>query len=75
MAECEMELQRVVDQFYDVCRRRKLRVNLGKSKVMVFERRKVEVVEFGSPYRVSVAVDDRCERVLGGGKDGSSKLV
>ncbi len=38
----------------------------GKSKVMVFERREVEVVNFGNPYRVSVPVDERSEIVMGG---------
>ncbi len=33
LAVNEMELQRVVDQFHSVCRR-KLRVNAGKSKMM-----------------------------------------
>ncbi len=41
------------------------RVNAGKSKVMVFERREIEVVYFGNPYRVSVPVDERCEIVMG----------
>ncbi len=35
LAESERELQRVVGQFRRVCSRRKLRVNAGKSKVMV----------------------------------------
>ena len=48
LAESERELQRVVDQFHSVCSRRKLRVNAGKSKVMVFERKEVEVVDFGN---------------------------
>ena len=30
-AESEEELQRVVDEFYSVCTRRKLKVNAGKS--------------------------------------------
>ena len=38
LAESDRELQRVVDEFHWVCTRRKLRVNVGKSKVMVFER-------------------------------------
>ncbi len=54
LAESEKVIQRVVDQFHSVCSRRKLRVNAGKSKVMVFERREVEVVDFGNLYRVSV---------------------
>ncbi len=42
-------------------------MNAGECKVMVFERKEVEMVEFGTPYRVSVPVDERCEIVLGGG--------
>ncbi len=56
----------MVDQFHSVCSRRKLCVNVGKSKVMVLERREVVVVDFGSPYRMSVPVDERCEIVMGG---------
>ncbi len=52
LAESERKLQRVVDQFHNVCSTRKLRVNAGKSRVMVFERREVEVVDLGDPYRV-----------------------
>ncbi len=61
----ERELQRVVDQFHNVYKRRKLTVNAGRSKVRVFERREVEGVDFGNPYRVSVPVDERCEIVMG----------
>ncbi len=61
LAESEKELQRVVDEFFSVCVRRKLRVNVGKNKVMVFERKEVEVVDFINPYRVSVPVAGRCE--------------
>ncbi len=39
LAESEDDLQRVVNEFYSVCKRRKLKVYAGKSKVMVFERR------------------------------------
>ncbi len=45
LRESERELQRVVDEFYSVCVRRKLRVNVGKSKVMVFKRNEAEVVD------------------------------
>ncbi len=45
---------------------RYIEVNAGKSKVMTFERKDVEVVNLGNQYRVSVSVDDRCERVMGG---------
>ncbi len=43
LAESEGDLQRVVNEFYSGCKRRKLKVNVGKSKVMVFERRAVVV--------------------------------
>ncbi len=73
LVEIERELLGVVDQFQSVCSRRKLRVNAGKSKVMVLERREVEVVDFGNPYRVSVPIDERCEVVMGG--DGEMEEV
>ncbi len=63
LANSEWEFQRVVDQFHSVCSRRKLLVNSGKRKVMVFERKEVEVGNLGKPYRLSVPVDERCERV------------
>ncbi len=53
----ERELQRVVDQFHSVCSGRKLRVNAGESKVMVFERKEVDGVNFWNPYRLNVPVD------------------
>ncbi len=65
LAESERKLQRVVDQFHNVCNRRKLSVNAGKSNVMVFERREVVVLDFRNLYRVSVPVDERCEIVMG----------
>ncbi len=66
LAESERNLQRVVVRFHSVCSRRKLRVDEGKTKVMVFEKKEVEMVNFGNLYRVSVPVDGRCETVLGG---------
>ncbi len=50
--EWNVEWLRVVNEFCSVCKRRKLKVNAGKSKVMVFERREVEVVDFNTAYRV-----------------------
>ncbi len=38
LAESEGMLQRIVDEFDRVCKRRKLKMNAGKSKVMVFGR-------------------------------------
>ncbi len=40
LSESEGDLQRLVNESYSVCKRRKLKVNTGKSKVIVFERRK-----------------------------------
>ncbi len=65
LAETEKELQRIVDEFYSECVRGKLRVNVRKSKVMVFERKEVEVVDFSNLYRVSVPEAGRCEVDLG----------
>ncbi len=50
LAESEGDLQRVVNEFYSVCKRRKLKVNAGKSKVTVFERREEEVIDFNRAY-------------------------
>ncbi len=52
LAESEGMLQRVVDEFDRVCKRRKLKVNAGKSKVMVFERAREQTVNFAKPYTV-----------------------
>ncbi len=60
LAESEGGLQRVVNEFYSVYKRRKLTVNAGKSKVMVLERRKVEVVDFNTAYRVRLPAVARC---------------
>ena len=65
-AESEEELQRVVNEFYEVCKRRKLKVNCDKSKVMVFERRKTEVIDFGRPYRVRLENESSCRITMGG---------
>lgn len=50
----EKELQRVLGEFYKVCVRGKLRVKAGKSKVMVFEGKKLEVLSFSTPCRVNI---------------------
>ncbi len=49
---------------YMVCAVEENRVNAGKSKVMVFEKRDEKVVNSESPYRVTVPVDERCETVM-----------
>ncbi len=40
-------------------------MNAEKSKVMVFERREVEVVEFNTAYRVRLPAVARCIVMLG----------
>ncbi len=46
IAESESDLQNVVNVFHSVCKRRQLKVNVNKSKVMVCERSRSEVVDF-----------------------------
>ncbi len=50
VADSERKLQKVVDEFYRVCVRRKVRGNAGKSKVMIFERKEIEVLDFSTLY-------------------------
>ena len=54
IAENEKDLQKLVNVFDRVCKRRKLKVNANTSKVIVFERSRSEVVDFERPYRVRV---------------------
>ncbi len=66
LVESEEDVQTVVTEFYNVCKRRKLKVNAGKSKVMVFERREGEVIDFTVAYRVRMpTVVARCRIMLG----------
>ena len=65
LAENEEGLQRAVTNFNRICERRKckrrrLKVNAGKSKVMVFERKQYEEVEFKTKYRVKVSSEKEC---------------
>ncbi len=68
VAESEGDLQRVVNEFCSVCKRRKLKVNAGKSKVMVLERREAEVIDFNTAYRVRLPAVARSRIVLGSEK-------
>ncbi len=65
LAECEGDMQRVVNEFFSVCKRRKLKVNDGKRKVMVFERRGEEVINFNTAYRVRLPAVASCGINLG----------
>ncbi len=52
--------------FLSVCKRRKLKVNVTKSKVMVCEQSRSEVVDFVYPYRVGIECEKKCKIVLNG---------
>ncbi len=52
IAENVNDLQKLVSVLDSVCKRRNLKVNVNKSKVMVCERSRSEVVDFVCPYRV-----------------------
>ncbi len=65
LAESEGMLQRIVDVFDRVCKRRKLRVNAGKSKVMVFERAREQIFNCAKPYRVGSEAILGCKIWLG----------
>ncbi len=52
LAESERMLQRIVDEFERVCKRSKLKVNAGKSKIMVFGRAREQTIDLAKPYRV-----------------------
>ncbi len=56
---------RVVKEFYSVCKKRELKVNARKSKVMVFERREEEVTDFNTAYRVRLPAVAGCRIMLG----------
>ncbi len=68
LTESKEALQRVGNEFYSVCKRGKFTVNAGKSKVMVFERREKEVVDFNIAYRVRLPAVARCRIMLGSEK-------
>ncbi len=65
LAESEGMLQRTVDEFDRVCERKKLKVNAGKSKVMVFERAREQTINFAKPYRVGLEAILECNIWLG----------
>ncbi len=58
------DLQKLVSVFDSVCKRRKLKVNVNKSKVMVCERSRSEVVDFVCPYRVGIECEKECKITL-----------
>ncbi len=69
MTQCcwlsEGMLHRIVDEFDRVCKRRMLKVNAGKSNVMVFERAREQTINFAKPYRVESEAILGCKIWLG----------
>ncbi len=65
LAESEGILQRIVDEFDTACKKRKLKVNADKSKVMVFERAREQTIDFAKPYRVGSEAILGCKIWLG----------
>ncbi len=65
LAESEGMLQRIVDEFDRLCKTRKLKVNAGKSKVMVFERTREQTIDFAKPSRVGSEAILGCNIWLG----------
>ena len=70
IAKSGNELQRLVNLFDSVCRRRKLKVNVSKSKVMVFERCRRDVIDFECPYRVRLESPKELDIRLNGERMG-----
>ncbi len=68
IAENESDSQNLVSGFDSVCKRRKLKVNVNKNKVMVYERSRSEVVDFVCPYRVGTECEKECKIILNGEK-------
>ncbi len=68
IAENESDLQKLVIVFDSVCKRRELKVNVNKSKVMVCEWSRSEVVDFVCPYRVGTECEKERKIILNGEK-------
>ncbi len=58
LAESEGMIQRIVDEFGRVCRSRKLKVNAGQSKVIIFERTREQTIHFANEYDFTKRVYD-----------------
>ncbi len=65
LAKSEGILQRIVDEFDRVCKRKELKVNAGKSKVMVFERAREQTINFAKSYIVGSEAILGCKIWLG----------
>ncbi len=65
LTESEGMLQRIVDEFDRVRKKRKFKVETGKSKVMVFEKAREQTINFANPYRVGSETILECKIWLG----------
>ncbi len=65
LAESEGMLQRILDEFDRVYKRRKFKVNAGKSKVIVYKRAREQTINFAKPYRVGTEAILGCKIWLG----------
>lgn len=45
-----------MDEYERVCKTRKLKVNVDKSKIMFFERAGQQTVDFSNPYKFRIAL-------------------
>ncbi len=66
IAENESDLQNLVGVFNSVCKRRQLKVNVNKSKVMVCEQSRTDVVDFVCPYRLGTEFEKEGKIILNG---------
>ncbi len=66
IAENESDLQNLVSVFDSACKKRKLKANVNKSKVLVCEWSRSKVVDFGCPYRVGIECEKECKIILNG---------
>ncbi len=64
IAENESDLQNLVSVFDSVCKRRKLKVNVNKSKVMVCEQSRTKVVDYVCLYREGIECEKKCKIIL-----------
>ncbi len=65
LAESKEGFAVLVNEFYSVCKRRKLKVNAGESKVMVAESKEEQVIDCNTAYRVRLPAVVRCRIMLG----------
>lgn len=48
-------MQKIVDEFFGVCKSRKLKMSASKNKVLELVRAEVKLIDFVTPYRVRMS--------------------